>query len=169
MTVDEINALPAAAARDAFTACCGAPGWVSRMGERRPFAGRAALLEAAETSWRDLAPDEQQAAITHHPRIGESRAVAPLGARAGAWSAVEQSLARGADGATSAALAAANAEYERRFGHAFIICASGKSAREILDALESRLGNDADAEHAVTSGELWKITRLRIRKLLDEP
>ena len=177
MTVNELNALPSPAARDAFTACCGAPAWVSRMVARRPFASRAALFDAADASWRTLAPDEWKEAIAHHPRIGESRAAASTSARADAWSASEQSAARADDGAADgvagglahgAALAEGNAEYERRFGHVFIICASGRSAGEILEALRTRLRNDAATELAATSEELRKITQLRLEKLLGE-
>ncbi len=168
MTVDEFNALSAEAARDALAACCGAPGWVARMAARRPFAGRAALLQAADDAWRDLAPEERMAAIAHHPRIGEARAAAPTSARADAWSALEQSGARAADDATRAAIARGNAEYERRFGHPFIICASGRSAADIVGTLQARLQHDADTETSVTSEELRKIALLRLEMLLAD-
>ena len=169
MTVDELNSLPAEAARDAFAACCGAPAWVDRMVARRPFDGRLALLRAADVLWRDLPPRDRKAAIAHHPRIGESRAAAPVGARADAWSAAEQSGARAADDATRAAIARGNADYERRFGHPFIICASGRTGPELLGALRARLELDAEAEFSVTSEELRQIMRLRLEKLLVDP
>ena len=176
MTVHELNALPDGAARDAFSDCLASPIWVSRMVSSRPFAGRASLIDTAGTSWRDLPPDEWRAAITHHPRIGESRAGARAGAdvgatssaneRADSWSASEQSAARSADPEMVAAIVAANAEYERHFGHRFIICATGKNPAEILDALCARLPHDAAAELLVTAEELRKIAALRLAKLV---
>ena len=167
MTVQELNALPDHAARDAFGACCGTPRWVSRMVSERPFSGRAAVLSTADEAWRDLSAEDWAVAIAHHPRIG-FRAVAPANARASAWSADEQAGVIRADEATRAAIAEGNLEYERRFGHPFIICAAGKSAREILSALQTRLAHEASAELERTAEELRKITMLRLEKLLAE-
>ena len=166
MTVDELDSLPDGAARDAFAACCGAPRWVSRMMSARPFAARTAVLNAADEAWRDLSPEDWAAAITYHPRIGESRAAVRTSARSDAWSADEQSGVTGTDEATRAAIADGNVEYERIFGHPFIICAAGKSAHDLLAALRARLAHDASAELARTAEELRKITMLRLDKLL---
>lgn len=172
MTVGELNAMPDGAARDAFSDCLASPMWASGMVRSRPFATRAALIGAAETAWRDLPLDEWKAAIAHHPRIGESRTGAGADATWGAnersdsWSAREQSAARSADPEVVAAIAAANAGYERRFGHRFIICATGKNPAEILDALHARLPHDASAELLVTAEELRKIAGLRLAKLV---
>ena len=153
MTVAELNALERAAATDAFAACLAAPAWVTRMVVARPFASRAAVLDAAESAGRDLPAADWARAIAHHPRIGETRAGVATGSRAGAWSAAEQSGVRGADDATIGALASANAAYERRFGHTFIICATGKSAGDLLAALTARLQHDAATELRVTADE----------------
>jgi 2-oxo-4-hydroxy-4-carboxy-5-ureidoimidazoline decarboxylase len=176
MTVGELNALSDGAARDAFSDCLASPMWASGMARSRPFATRAALIGAAESAWHDLPPDEWKAAIAHHPRIGESRAgagagavadaVAEANARSSDWSADEQSAARTSDVAMVAAIAAANAGYERRFGHRFIMCATRKSAPEILDAIEKRLTHDTSAELLVTAEELRKIAALRLAKLV---
>ena len=166
MTVAELDALPEAAARDALAACCGATPWVAAILAKRPWRTPASLLAAAAGAWAALTPADLAEAIAHHPRLGESRAKAALGARASGWSAGEQAGAlSGADDAR-AALARANLEYERRFGHTFILCASGKSAEDMLASLHERLANTTDAELAITAEELRKITWLRLEKLL---
>ena len=168
MTVAELNGLERAAATDAFTACLAAPAWVTRMVAARPFASRDDVLGAAESAARDLPAAEWERAIAHHPRIGEPPAAAATAARADAWSIGEQAAVRDAGDATVAALASANAAYERRFGHTFIMCATGKSAADVLAALTARLGHDAAAERRVTTGELRQITLLRVAKLVDD-
>ena len=166
MRLKELNVLSDAAARDAFTACCGTPRWVARMLNARPFASRDALRRAAADAWRDLLLDDLNAAIAHHPRIGESTVAQAGNARASGWSRAEQAGALGAGTAVRDALATANSEYETRFGHRFIICAEGMSAESMLAALRARLSNDATAELHLTSDELRKITLLRLDKLM---
>lgn len=168
MTLEALNALPEAAARDALTACCGARPWVDAMLASRPWRDRAALLSAADRCWAQLSSAQVAEAVAHHPRLGEAKAAAQLSTRASQWSAGEQSGTSTADDAVRAALAAGNRDYEARFGHTFILCASGRSAAEMLAALRERLGNEPAAEAAITAAELHKITRLRLGKLLDD-
>ena len=132
----------------------------------RPWRDRDALLAAAEDAWGALANDQLAEAVAHHPRLGESRAAVSLTARETAWSAAEQSGAHAAADAARDALAQGNAEYEQRFGHTFILYASGRSADDMLAALRTRLHNDAGTELAITAGELRKITLSRLEKLL---
>lgn len=167
MTVAELNALDAATAADAFTACLAVPAWVTRMVAARPFASRDDVIGSAESAAGEIAAGDWARAIAHHPRIGESRTAAATSARAGVWSAGEQAGAGGADESARSALAGGNAAYEARFGHTFIICATGKSAGEMLAALTTRLQNDAATERAVTTAELRAITVLRVAKLVD--
>jgi 2-oxo-4-hydroxy-4-carboxy-5-ureidoimidazoline decarboxylase len=166
MTVRELDAAAQETARELLTACCGAAPWVDAMLAARPFGDRERLLAVAERSWATLSPNELEQAIARHPRLGESRVRAALSARERAWSAGEQSGLGGADEAAHGALARGNEEYERRFGHTFILCATGLAPAEILAALRRRLGNDAATEREVTGRELHKITRLRLEKLL---
>jgi 2-oxo-4-hydroxy-4-carboxy-5-ureidoimidazoline decarboxylase len=166
MRLAELNALGDEAARDAFGACLQSPLWVATMVSSRPFTCGADLVEAAESACRDLPLDEWRAAIAHHARIGEPGATPGRSERAALWAADEQSGAQHTDEATAAALGAANGEYERRFGHRFIICATGMSAAEMLDALRTRLPNDTFVELLVAAGEVRKIAMLRIAKLV---
>ena len=158
MDLSQLNSLPDAEAREAFRRCCGSTLWVGRMLHGRPFADRAALLEAAAENWRGLARADILEAFAHHPRIGASKA--------SGWAKSEQSGVAAAAQATLDALAAGNAEYERRFGHIYLVCATGKSADEMLGILKRRLGNAPEAELAAAAGEQAKITALRLEKLL---
>lgn len=126
----------------------------------RPFVSRDDLMDRSDRIWRSLQPTDWLEAFAAHPRIG-SRA-------ASGWAAGEQAGARGADESVLTRLAARNREYEARFGHIFIVCASGKSADEMLALLEARLDNEPDAELSIAAEEQRKITRLRLDKLLTE-
>jgi len=168
VTVGELDAAPREQARELLTACCGAAPWVEAMLAARPFGDRERLLAAADRAWGALSDAQRHAAVARHPRLGESRAKAALSAREHAWSAGEQSGVGAADVAARDALARGNEEYERRFGHTFILCATGLGPADMLAALRQRLANDATTERAITARELHKITRLRLVKLLAE-
>ena len=152
-----LNALGEGAAATALTRCCAARRWVDSMLAARPFASDAALFAAAERAWWGLGREDWLEAFAAHPRIGE---------RADdAWARREQAGAERAGQATAAALARGNRVYEGRFGHVFLICATGKGADELLRALEARLANDAAGELRIAAGEQAKITRLRLERL----
>jgi allantoicase len=155
--------LPKHATRDLF-ACAGSERWVSGMLHRRPFASLAALYEAAGDAWSKTTDADWREALLTHPRIGET---APKHAStSSAWSRQEQSRAVEASG-DKAALAEMNRKYEERFGMRYIVCATGKSAEELIRIAEARLANDPGAELRVLGDELYKITRLRLDKLLE--
>ena len=166
MTVAELNALPEPAAREALAACCAASPWVDAMLAARPWRAPEHPMTTAERAWGLLTPTQLAEAVAHHPRLGESHAAASLGERERAWSAGEQAGAGAARDDVRKALAAGNADYERRFGHTFILCASGRSAADMLAALQARLANDDATEWAITADELRKITLVRLSKLL---
>lgn len=164
MTLDELNAAPAAEVATALYACAASERWVSGLVARRPYASLAELFVRAGELWRTLGPNDWLAAMYAHPRIGERDAAHDQGATQ--WSAGEQS---GVVAADLLALAQANREYEAKFGHIFLICASGKSSAEILAALHRRMKNTADMELAIAGEELGNIARLRLEKLLGSP
>jgi 2-oxo-4-hydroxy-4-carboxy-5-ureidoimidazoline decarboxylase len=168
MTLDELNRLPAGEARPALERCCGARAWAAEMCERRPYESRAQLLATAERIWRSLAPSDWREAFTRHPRIGDVASLRRRFAATAAWAASEQSGATSASEATLAELAAGNRAYEEKFGYIFIVCATGKSADEMLRLLEERIPNDPEREIANAAEEQMKITRIRLEKLLDE-
>ncbi|HWS35563.1 MAG TPA: 2-oxo-4-hydroxy-4-carboxy-5-ureidoimidazoline decarboxylase [Actinoplanes sp.] len=159
--VDAFDALPA----ERLLACCAAPAWGEAIMAGRPFADRAAILAAADAAGRALSWPEVLIGLSAHPRIGER---ATGDSPEAAWSRAEQSAAaRSADDVTKAELIAANRAYEERFGHVFLIFASGRSQAEILAAARERLGNDEAVERAIVTGELSKIARLRLERVLD--
>lgn len=168
MTLDALNALPDELARQALERCCGARAWVERMCAARPFPDRQALLERAEREAQALDRADWLEAFSHHPRIGDMAALRERFASTAAWAGAEQQGAADAPEPTLEALARANRAYEERFGYIFIVCATGKSAGEVLAILESRLPNPPERELAIAAAEQVKITRLRLEKLLED-
>jgi 2-oxo-4-hydroxy-4-carboxy-5-ureidoimidazoline decarboxylase len=166
VTLAELNALPAVDAEPLFASCCGSSVWASQMTARRPFDEVSALLNAAEDTWWSLRPDDWREAFSHHPRIGERDAAVAQDGRARAWSAGEQRGVADANAEIRRAIAEGNREYERRFGHIYLVSAAGKTAPQLLAVLRSRLSNDPDTELGVAAGEQAKITRLRLLNLL---
>lgn len=160
-----LNGLPAAEAEAAFLACCGSRSWARQMTEGRPYADAEALLEAADRIWWSLAPEDWREAFAAHPKIGEKKAAGDAQFRH--WSEQEQAGVASAEEVLLAELAEGNRAYAERFGCIFIVCASGKSAEEMLGLLRSRLGNDPETELRVAAEEQRKITRLRLGKLLE--
>jgi OHCU decarboxylase len=166
--VAEFDELPSARAAEMLRSCCGASRWVAEMVARRPFGTLDALLAEADEVWWTLDPEDWREAFAHHPRIGERAGAAPQDARGSAWSAGEQAGVAAASGDERAELAAVNRAYEERFGHIYIVCATGRSAEELLAIARARLTNDADDELRVAAEEQRKITRLRLEKLFTE-
>lgn len=166
-SVPAIDGMPAVEAGELLAACCGSSRWVSAMLERRPFGRRDALLAAAGEVWRSLDPEDWKEAFAHHPRIGERSGARPQGRLGEAWSAREQSGMDSAAEETSRALAEVNRAYEARFGYLYIVCATGRTAEEMLALARGRLANDPGAELAVAAREQERITRLRLEKLLE--
>ena len=156
MTLDEFNSLPEAAARERLLACCAAPRWAGEVAAGRPYPSTGALHEAAEAALTDA---DVADGLAGHPRIGE-RTADP-------GSSAEQSRVSGAPPEVLEALAAGNAEYERRFGHVYLVCASGRSAEDLLAVLRARLTHDPATERAVVRAELAAINRLRLDRLAE--
>lgn len=158
-----LNALPPEMAEAALLACCACSRWARRMVQRRPFEDAAELIAAADAIWWELAPENWREAFTAHPAIGEKPQQASQQERA--WSEQEQAAAK-LTATTETALAEANRDYRDRFGYTFIVCATGKSAEQMLAILRQRLQNDADTELRIAAEEQRKITELRLQKLL---
>lgn len=160
-----LDALSEAEARESLRRCCASLAWVEAMVRARPFASDEEVHATAERVWASLSADDWREAFAGHPRIGE-RASAGHASTA-AWSSREQSGMNAAAGATARAIAEGNQRYEEKFGHVFLICATGKSAEEMLASLRRRLGHDPATELRIAAEEQAKITRLRLAKLVD--
>lgn len=163
-----LDALSVDAATAELRKCCGSSRWVERMVAARPFADEDELFGKSDAIWWSLERADWLEAFAAHPRIGSQRDVDRKSGTEKAWSSGEQAGASGASDLTKEALARANADYEARFGHIYIVCATGKSADEMLAIARARLANDAETEARVAAEEQRKITRIRLRKLLDQ-
>lgn len=161
----EWNALPAAAAVATVLSCCGSAAWAKTLTRGRPFPDESSLLFAADEVWRALTPADWHEAFRSHPRIGESSAQG-ASARSADWSSQEQQAASGAAADIKFALIDANRAYEQKFGHIFIVCATSKSAVEILEILRCRMHNDLDTELLEAAEQQRQITQLRLKKWL---
>ena len=155
----------AATAASLLRPACASARWIGRLVSGRPYGTLDALVAASDAAIGALGWPDIEQALAAHPRIGDR--AEPEGARAGpeaAWSRQEQSGARGAPADVLAGLRAGNAAYEERFGHVFLICATGMSAASMLAALQARLGHDPATEREVVRDELVKIVRLRLAR-----
>lgn len=166
MTLDELNNLTGVEAVRALQTCCGATRWAEGMAAKRPFASKAEVFAQADTIWAAMGRDDILQAFRHHPKIGDIESLRKKFASTAAWASGEQAGVSSADEATIQGLAKGNADYEARYGFIFIVCATGKSAAEMLAILRSRLANTPEDELRIAAGEQQKITRIRLEKLL---
>jgi 2-oxo-4-hydroxy-4-carboxy-5-ureidoimidazoline decarboxylase len=158
VTLADLNALSADHAEAEFRRCCGSTRWATAMAAARPFATVPALLGEADRVGSSLGRPDWLEAFAAHPRLGEPAT--------SAWSAEEQAGASSAAAQVREALARGNEAYEHRFGYIFLVCATGKSAAEMLDILDKRLRNAPDDELRVAADEQRRITKLRLQKLV---
>jgi len=175
--LEHLNMLDPGAATREFLRCCGSTRWAQSMAAARPFSTVEQMAETADAIWSSLERTDWLEAFAAHPRIGAGGSGGPGGpgtsgqsrmANGSDWSRQEQSGTQSANDEQRQRLAAGNREYEARFGYIFIVCATGKSAADMLVLLEHRLRNDRAQELRVAAGEQRKITRLRLTRLLDE-
>lgn len=160
--------LSSESAAEELKKCCGSGKWVAEMLSRRPFTSvQEVYTQAARIWYESCGPEDWQEAFTHHPRIGDLKSLAAKFANTQDWASGEQSGVSAASLPTLEALAAGNDAYEKKFGYIFIVCATGKSADEMLQLLETRLRNDPDTELRIAMGEQSKITAIRLHKLLS--
>lgn len=167
MTLEALGALPPEAARAALERCCGATAWISAMLAARPWSSPSAFHADADRAFAALHEADWREAFAHHPRIGDLDGLRARFASTAAWAGREQAGAAAADDETLRALAEGNAEYEARFGHLFIVCATGLSAAEMLARLRQRLDGSPADEIRRAADEQVKITHLRMDKLLE--
>ena len=147
--------------------CCGSQAWARALASRRPVADKVALVAASDEIWSRLALQDWIEAFSQHPRIGERRAPPSASPQSAAWSAQEQRGVHASEQLVESTLAEANRQYEAQFGRVFIVCATGKSATEMLDILRRRLQNDNATELREAAEEQRKITNLRLEKWLS--
>jgi len=165
------NQLPALAAQQTLLDCCSAPGWAEQMTAGRPYSSAEDAIKLSGAIVAALSPADLAGALAGHPRIGERHDTSQDDSdkhrlTAAGWSAREQAGVDAGDTRTRQDLAEANLEYEQRFGHIYLVCASGRTGTELLALLRGRLQNDPVDEWQVVRTELQKINVLRLRQLL---
>jgi 2-oxo-4-hydroxy-4-carboxy-5-ureidoimidazoline decarboxylase len=166
VSVAELDRATVAGATARLRPCCAAVRWVSQLVAGRPYRTLDALVTASDAAIAALDWPDIEEALAAHPRIGDQPA--RTGQEA-AWSRQEQAGTSSAGPGAQAALRSANAEYEQRFGHVFLICATGLRTSDVLIALHERLGNDPAAEREAVRDELGKIAALRLAKAFGAP
>lgn len=165
--LDWLNNVSPEAAKASFLDCCGSNNWALKMTGARPFADFADLASQAEKIWRSLDAKDWLEAFSAHPKIGAKKAAPTQQAQSAKWSSGEQSGTNTAAETILNRLAEANRLYENKFGFIFIVCATGKSAEEMLELCRKRLNNEAETEIRIAADEQRKITEIRLKKLLE--
>ena len=166
MSLEGLNALPAGEASQEFLKCCGSKRWAEAMTARRPYESIEELTRTANEIWWSLEQSDWLEAFHSHPKIGEKKAAKAVSEEAQKWSGQEQAAVQAASQQTLDSLAKLNHDYEGRFGFIFIVCATGKSAGEMVALLRERLQNDIETELPVAAAEQAKITEIRLKKLI---
>lgn len=161
------NNLSLEEAARAILPCCGSKAWARGMAARRPILDEGVLLAASDAVWNSLRERDWMEAFQSHPRIGASHVPPAASRQSAAWSRTEQQQVASAEPEVKLALAEGNRAYERRFHRIFILCASGKSANEILEILERRLQNDEKTELHEAAEQQQQIAQIRLKKWLS--
>lgn len=160
------NGLPPDEASKELLKCCGSTRWAETMVQNRPYENFDELICTANEVWWSLDQSDWLEAFRSHPKIGEKKAAESLSKQSQQWSGQEQAGVSDANQETIDSLARLNHEYEAKFGFIFIVCATGKSAAEMLAVLRDRMPNEIDAELLIAADEQAKITELRLKKLV---
>ena len=166
MKLSDLNALGEQEATELFFQCCASDAWVSRMLETLPYASREILLDTARSSWLGLSEQDYLQAFDGHPRIGDVQSLKEKYKNTQHVASHEQAGVKGAGEEIILELADLNTRYENKFGFIFIVCASGKSAAQMLALLKSRLYNNRNDELVNAIEEQKKIFCLRLEKML---
>jgi allantoicase len=161
-----LRAMPDPELRAALLSCCGSTAWAAGIMTARPFDSLDVLKRRAGEIWLALAPKEWDEAFRAHPRIGEKKAAGGQSRAAQAWSSKEQAKVEQASAAVLEELRQANAAYEAKFGRIYIVCATGKTAEEMLAIAKERMASEPEAELRRAADEQRKITELRLEKLV---
>ena len=167
-SLEELNQMSEERVRAELTRCCGAARWVTGVLAQAPWPNEDALYKVANDVWGTMRRADILEAFTHHPRIGADIEMLRVKfASTASWSGGEQAGVSSAGEKTLIALRDGNRAYEKKFGYIFIVCATGKSADEMLALLNERLGNRPADELAIAAREQGKIMRIRLEKLLS--
>lgn len=165
MNLETFNALPEAELRTKFSHCCGSANWVNGMIQAAPFSSIETLHLQADHIWATCTEADWLEAFTHHPKIGDVQSLRQKFEATANWASGEQQGVQSATDAVLQALAEGNEQYEKKFGFIFIVCATGKSAPEMLELLQARIHHSREEELLIARDEQHKITHIRLDKL----
>ncbi len=168
MTLEQLNSLSSEHAVTVFMQCCTSSIWVNSMVNARPFTNKMSIAKQADLAWQELEESDYLEAFDGHPKIGDVNSLRKKYANTKVLASNEQSLVKEANEDVLQRLSQGNTEYEEKFGFIFIVCATGKSAKEMFDLLQVRLLNTKKEELINAAEEQRKIFQLRINKLLAE-
>jgi 2-oxo-4-hydroxy-4-carboxy-5-ureidoimidazoline decarboxylase len=166
MTIEELNKLKDTQLKAELLKCCGSSHWVKQMMAEKPYRSEKDLLLKAESAWYHTTETDWMEAFSHHPKIGDLQSLEKKFASTKTLAGDEQAAVQSALPKTLEKFSEGNSLYESKFGFIFIVCATGKSATEMLDLLNARINNDRYTELKIAAEEQHKITRLRLQKLL---
>lgn len=166
MTIEELNTINRKDAFDELFKCCGCTIWAQNLIDFRPYKNKEELFRLSDMIWTSCEGEEVLEAFSHHPKIGDLKSLEKKFASTKEWASGEQSGVNVAAPKILEELAAANAEYEKKFGYIFIVCATGKTADEMLALLKWRLRNVPEEEFRIAKAEQNKITHIRLDKLI---
>lgn len=156
MNLETIHGWSDEEAKGNFFQCCGSARWAEEMTRKRPFSNERILKQVAEEIWQNLDHEDWLEAFAQHPQIGDLESLRAKQEQSGVATASDETLE---------ALAKGNQEYEQKNGFVFLVCATGKSAEEMLSMLEERLQNETEMELEIAAGEQSKITNLRLERI----
>ena len=164
MTIEAFNHLPFNEKQSELFKCCGSTEWSRQLAEKK-FSSLKELKSESDKIWNSLSENDWREAFSHHPKIGDMESLKKKFASTSHWASSEQSGVSSAGIKVLEDLKLNNDLYEKKFGYIFIVCATGKSADEMLDLLKRRLINNPAFEGQVAAEEQNKITHLRLNKL----
>ena len=167
MTIQQFNHLTTHQAKEELFKCCGSSVWAEKLANKIPFNSTEELKKESDKIWNDCSDEDALEAFKHHPKIGDIKSLEKKFASTKQWASGEQAGVNEASQNILQDLANGNEEYEKKFGYIFIVCATGKTATEMLALLQQRLPNSLDKEMKIAMHEQNKITDIRIDKLFS--
>ena len=167
MNLKELNELDQADAREVFFLCCTASNWINGMADARPFKDTDSVQAQAVKLWETMEKSDFMEAFDGHPKIGDPDSLGAKYRNTHALASGEQSSVELASDEVIHSLEIANQQYEQKFGYIFIVCATGKTADQMLGLVNRRITNDPETELAIAAIEQQKITAIRISAILD--
>ena len=167
MTIHEFNLQKEEELQKSLEKCCGSKTWIFQMISHLPFNNKEEILMESDRIWNNCTEDDCLEAFQHHPKIGDINSLKEKYNQTKSWAKGEQSGVQEASENILQALSEGNKQYEVKFGFIFIVCATGKSAVEMLALLEQRLHNNYEKEIKIAMQEQGKITKIRLQKLID--